>query len=45
MINRRLDAICGLRIARLPTVDNERAWNKAEKQCVFRRALSYVPMH
>jgi hypothetical protein len=45
MTNRRLDAICGVRIARLRTVDTARAWNKTETQCVLRRALSYLPMH
>jgi hypothetical protein len=39
MTNRPLDAICGLRIASLGTVDNARAWNKIETQSVLRRPI------
>jgi hypothetical protein len=40
MTNKRLDAVCVLRIARLRTVDNARAWNKAET--VFPQACTIL---
>jgi hypothetical protein len=44
MTNRRPEAICGLRIARIRAVDRAHVGSKAETQCDVRLALSQVPL-